>query len=44
MNDIDPFIVLDIDLDHIEKNDFSTFKMAKSGGPGCPPFELLSLF
>jgi hypothetical protein len=31
MNDADPFLVLDLDLEHFVKMTFSTFEMAKSG-------------
>ena len=31
MNDADLFMVLDLDLEHLEKMTFSTFEMAKSG-------------
>ena len=31
MNDADPFLVLDLDLEHFGKMTFSTLKMTKSG-------------
>ena len=40
MNEANPFLVLDLDLDHFGEMNFFHVQNGQVWGPGCPLFEL----